>query len=482
MTHLFVPAVPGTVVILLLLSYIASVGGFVGVGYRAVHTVHNHGIRSKQHPLRVGKVNPDELFDRQRQEELFQFLLRDLQIENVPLLSVDADQVHTMQAAIWTIMADMLVTTKESEKSCLIFEDIPISALRSFVTAFRTMQTDPYIQQQLPEMCYFHLSLVGNGMGPAMLIEVSMPTTGASTTDTAATESGTESFQEQPSPTNDASVLKATRMFVERMVSVTEMGIQPVSTVGYRICHHHCTDLCHVMSSFWNAICELQGTSSEQMSSLFLLLLPPPTLDWDRFLAITNVVSQFLCLYRGEATYELLYCHPQYRLYHPNNRIMESQPQMDQPMFGHLPPALWIEPMIQYYKDTKNDNSSSSSSGSIQQLDLVKYLRRSPIPCIGIARVARIEQEQLEAQRRRGDDDNGVASINSDLPGVVLDVGDGKNVVMDRSTIVWLGQCIRQLQEMDQNLPSLEQQHEDEMMMTVATTATTTATDATTIP
>jgi hypothetical protein len=204
-------------------------------------------------------------------------------------------------------------------------------------------------------------------------------------------------------------------------------------------------------------------------------------MDWDRFLAITNVVSQFLCLYRGEATYELLYCHPQYQLYHPNDHIMESQPQVDQPMFGHLPPALWIEPMLHYYKDTNNNSDSSS----IQHLNLVNYLRRSPIPCIGIVRVAGIEQEQLEAQRRLGDDDDdddGVASINDDLPGVVVDVGDGKNVVMDRNTIVWLGQCIRQLQEMDQNLPSLEQQHEDEMMMTVATTATTTATDTTTIP
>ena len=43
----------------------------------------------------------------ERKSEVFQTLLRDLQIEGVPLLGCDANQVSTLNAAIWTTMAEI---------------------------------------------------------------------------------------------------------------------------------------------------------------------------------------------------------------------------------------------------------------------------------------------------------------------------------------------------------------------------------------
>jgi hypothetical protein len=140
----------------------------------------------------------------ERKANLFQFLLRDLQVEGVPLLGIDADQVQTLQAAIWTTMAGLLAsavtggdeqeeressssallapspsndepkqsaettespTTTEPQqqpqssssvsKVCLVFEDIPVEALTAFVQDFQTLQNDVLLRQNtLPEMMY----------------------------------------------------------------------------------------------------------------------------------------------------------------------------------------------------------------------------------------------------------------------------------------------------------------------------------------
>ena len=60
-----------------------------------------------------------EEMDEERKSNLFQTLLRDLQIEGVPLLGCDANQVSTLSAAIWTTMAE-LGDSDEENKACLI--------------------------------------------------------------------------------------------------------------------------------------------------------------------------------------------------------------------------------------------------------------------------------------------------------------------------------------------------------------------------
>ena len=60
-----------------------------------------------------------EEMDEERKSNLFQSLLRDLQIEGVPLLGCDANQVSTLSAAIWTTMAE-LGDSDEENKACLI--------------------------------------------------------------------------------------------------------------------------------------------------------------------------------------------------------------------------------------------------------------------------------------------------------------------------------------------------------------------------
>ena len=55
-------------------------------------------------PLQSSDSSTDDVvaeLDDDRRANLFQSMLRDLQIENVPLLGCDAREVHTMNAALW---------------------------------------------------------------------------------------------------------------------------------------------------------------------------------------------------------------------------------------------------------------------------------------------------------------------------------------------------------------------------------------------
>ena len=77
--------------------------------------------------LRLSEENPAE-WPEDRRSAMFQTLLRDLQIEGVPLLGCDANQVHTLNAALWTTMAE-LGDQDDAQRACLILEEIPTSAL-----------------------------------------------------------------------------------------------------------------------------------------------------------------------------------------------------------------------------------------------------------------------------------------------------------------------------------------------------------------
>ena len=56
----------------------------------------------------------------ERKENLYQCLLRDLQVEGVPLLSVDAESAAVMQAALWTTMAELLENSKATSNTAFL--------------------------------------------------------------------------------------------------------------------------------------------------------------------------------------------------------------------------------------------------------------------------------------------------------------------------------------------------------------------------
>lgn len=106
----------------------------------------------------------------ERRSTLFQQLLRDLQIEGVPLLGCDADQVSTLNAAIWTTMAELGDNDNE-QRACLVMEKIPTTALLAFAEDFTVLKTQDRLMEFLPELKRYSISVLGKGLGPALLIE-----------------------------------------------------------------------------------------------------------------------------------------------------------------------------------------------------------------------------------------------------------------------------------------------------------------------
>jgi hypothetical protein len=333
-----------------------------------------------QFPLRLGKDDDDVPvadLSEDRQATLFQFLLRDLQVEGVPLLGVDADQVHTMQAALWTTLAE-LSEQDDEQKACLIFEDIPMAALRTFVDDFMVLKSQARLMKYLPELERFTLSLLGKGVGPAILIEAAAPP---------------ESQKADTTDMDENKCTAAMKMFVDRVVAgmnvcpytknnqVAPEGLQdagfPAAPIGYRVCAS--TEVCHVLSAFWNAVCELLATPTDQLSVTMLALSATGTTDSDaRFAAVAELLSRSLCLYRGDDVLELLHFHPAYDrdLIHP----------ADQPAHGHLPPTSWLRPML-----AQNGSTQEASELPDQDLKVSNYQRRSPVPAVCIKRVELID-------------------------------------------------------------------------------------------
>jgi hypothetical protein len=334
-----------------------------------------------QFPLRLGKDDDDVAvadLSEDRKATLFQFMLRDLQVEGVPLLGVDADQVHTMQAALWTTLAE-LSEQDDAQKACLIFEDIPMAALRTFVDDFMDLKSQERLTKSLPELERFNLSLLGKGVGPAILIESAAPPE-SQQVDTTVVDDGYKSTASM-------------KMFMDRVVAgmnicpyttnnqVAPEGLQdagfPAAPIGYRVCAS--SEVCHVLSAFWNAVCELIVTPADELSTTMLSLPAVGAADLDaRFAAVAELLSRSLCLYRGDDVLELLHFHPAY----DRDQIHPTE----QPAHGHLPPTSWLRPML-----AQNGNTQEASELSDQDLKVSNYQRRSPVPALCLKRVEMID-------------------------------------------------------------------------------------------
>ena len=107
----------------------------------------------------------------ERKAGLFQFLLRDLEIEGVPLLACDGVAANkTLQGATWTV-AGQLSENDFERKVCLVLEDIPVKDLKIIIDTFSSIKKQDRWMDSLHDLRRFSLSPVGNGIGPAMILE-----------------------------------------------------------------------------------------------------------------------------------------------------------------------------------------------------------------------------------------------------------------------------------------------------------------------
>jgi len=324
--------------------------------------------------------------DDERRANLFQLMLRDLQIENVPLLGCDAREVETMNAALWTTMSE-LSEIDDGQKVCMIMEDIPIDALKAFATDYGNLMTQTRLMDQLPELQRISVSLLGNGVGPALIIE---------TTDRTAEEMAEKTTRSAVEETLDEfRCTAALKSFVDRIVvgleacpytktpdlSATGLearGVDP-GPVGYRFSKS--SDACAAVASFWTSVCELLSVPETEISTTLLSLpaIGPGCNEeaHDRFAAVVELISRNLCLFRGDAVVGLVHFHPFYQrnLIHP----------VDKPAFGHLPPQSWLRSMLRH-----NGNEEAAKTLTDEDLDMSNYQRRSPHTMINILRVSQL--------------------------------------------------------------------------------------------
>lgn len=346
-----------------------------------IHSQHHH-----QHQLSSSSLPLDEISEEERQN-VFRTLLRDLEIEGVPLLGCEVDAVHTMNAALWTTMSELSINN-DAQKSCLIMERIPINALQSFVSDFAILKSQPRLMDHLPELHRLSVSLLGDGIGPALIIE----TTKRSPAEMEENEERT-AIEFSLSEEKCTAALKS---FITRIVigaeacpytrtadfaaiNLKKKGVPP-GPVAYR--YSGSTDVCSVVGSFWNVVCELLSTPQEDISTT-MLSLPGIGVGNDeeaheRFVAVMELIGRNLCLFRGDGAFGLVHFHPAY------DRITIHP--VDKPAYGHLPPRSWLRAMLK-----QNGNRDVAEGFTDEELALSDYQRRAPFTAINVLRAQQLD-------------------------------------------------------------------------------------------
>ena len=311
-------------------------------------------------PLFLAPV--DELSD-ERKAVVFQALLRDLQIEGVPILGCDADQVHTLQAAMWTTMAE-LSDQSDNSKACLVLENIPMGALQMWVDDFLILKTQQDQIQYLPELGRMSASLVGKGIGPAILLEVIKGQTSAPSEDY-----------------NEFACSAAMKVFVDRVVvgndSPTSIGLGDegsAAPIEYRF--GAASNVCTTLATFWNCVCEM--LSADEPGTI-CLQIPSYSTNFEKFNAVTALMGRTLCLYQGDAVLSLVHFHPLY------DRSLVTP--VAKPAFGHLPPVSWMKPML-------NAFGASDELGE-EDLSLLNYQSKAPIAAVNIVRTSLLAEPKI---------------------------------------------------------------------------------------
>lgn len=322
----------------------------------------------------------DEL-DEERRANLFQFLLRDLQVEGVPLLEVDVDQPQTLHLAIWTTLAELSnsVTPSPSTtigydeaRACLVLESISMDTIKRLVEYMADIKRDSNRNKLLPGLGSFNVSLVGKGIGPAVLLEA----TGIA---------GLDQQSTHIEYVDNIRCLASVKMFMDRMEWFSSSGTSTDdlrSTPIYRVCPY--TDVCNTMSSLWNGICEMVMTQQPVVVAFPALFFTSPTLYWEYTRFVQHSIAELWST--AAAPVELAFLHPMY------NR--DGIEPMNDPIPGHLPPTRLWRSLI----------TTISSEPTTMDYSVINYHRRSPIPIIVIMpRMVSHDRERLDQIDRQWD-------------------------------------------------------------------------------
>jgi hypothetical protein len=299
----------------------------------------------------VTEQNPlDELSD-ERKANLFQFLLRDLEVEQVPVLGVDAEETHVFQAALWTTMGELSENDLE-DRVCLVFESIPVEKLKTFVNEFDAIKANATMIKQLPELRRFNVSLVGKGVGPAIV----MSTYNRTNVEKELYQSMKRSAL-NPDQIRWSAAMKA---FVTRTSPNLDPGIFACRIIGS-------TDICDIMSGYWTSICELLSLSEGDHKASIILSYPPIIQEEEidrlgRYTAVSLLISRMDALF-GDDDLGYLHVFPLY------DRDAITGPN-EETVPGHLPSS-----------SKTNDQGLSAWQSSSHN-----YGRRSPLPGVIIQR------------------------------------------------------------------------------------------------
>ena len=353
------------------------------------------------------------------------------------ILDCDADQVQTMNAALWATLAD-LSKDDSSQKVCIVLEKIPVGALSSFVTDYASIQMEDRLLAHLPELERINISLLGGGndVQPALVIETKARTPA---------EMANQKSQQDIS-IDEAKCTAALKSFVESMVigleacpytktpdlsatGLEKRGVTP-GPVAYRFCAE--ADACAAVAAFWASVNELLSVPEAEISTTLLSL---PAIgagiakeDHDRFAAVVELISRNLCLFRGDGAVGLVHFHPAYE----RNLV---QP-VDKPAFGHLPPPSWLRPMLRL-----NGNDKAAESLTEEDLSVSNYQRRAPHTMINVLRASQLNAAVGAKSIVDLELDNGTTEKASGIPlysrNAIRLAGQGREKLQSELEAIW---------------------------------------------
>jgi hypothetical protein len=254
------------------------------------------------------------------------------------------------------------------------------------------------LTHHLDELFMFQISLVGNGMGPAILIVTN--SSGLETVDS--TNSSKSTLEEDQ-------MIREMQCFMERVLPTRDDtdARHPTATpqsssrrILYRICYFR--DACHVMSAFWNAVCELEQQQQPEESDSHIVLLVPNTMDQvvvrgpdrepnvNRWTAMAMLQDCFFRLYADAATTGS--SAPRIKQY--GSQFVENEPTLEEIRLQ------WQE---YWYKVREEGNPMVArllrdildGLSDAEWQEIVHESHRSPVAAVRLSRTTQKQEEGL---------------------------------------------------------------------------------------
>ena len=383
----------------------------------------------------------------EQRQNLFQVLLRDLEIEGVPLLGIaGVTDTNTVQAALWTV-ASQLSENAVASQACLIFEDLlagaasetdtvtdttdatdGIARLKSLVSTYtqHVLTNEATTTARLPELQRMTVNLVGKGLGPAL----TWATVNRTQTDHV---EYTERIQyQQPSGDETVQWEPAIHSFLQRfgkdlLGSRNEEEEEEENETNPNIAYTYVesSDICDLMAGYWNCICELLVTEEEDQTqqqgvqTIVLAYPPPPPSTITRMLSAADASSTSSEQQR-QHEHDQLYYHERFigitKLLNVMNTLVVVTPTKSsnhtnrtETLRSVLPPfeLIHLHPLYDRSKMTSASTSASTTEdtdiitdnghlpafnrlqdafATEAELAVLNYQRRSPVPAVIIQR------------------------------------------------------------------------------------------------